>query len=123
MVTKKDLFDELFTIADVTTEERYDLSKFMPWKEDTYDVLNSPFLLCLNELPVWRYYRVNEGFKDIDLISQDAYNTPFYSSLIQIYNNTIEETFPEDTVLKLFNVDALEQLYADMVHKNMGNVE
>ena len=91
----------------------------MPWKEDTYDVLNSPFLLGLNELPVWRYYRVNEGFKDIDLISQDAYGTPVYSSLIQIYNGVIDETFPEDTVLKLFNVDALEQLYADMVHKNM----
>lgn len=118
-MAKHDLFGELFTVADVTTEERYDLAKFMPWKEDTYDVLNAPFLNGLNELPVWRYYRVNEGFKDIDLISQDAYGTPVYSSLIQMYNGVIDETFPEDTVLKLFDVDALEQLYADMVDKNM----
>lgn len=121
-MAKQDVFDSLFTIADITTDERYDLAKFMPWKEDTFDVLNAPFLTGLSELPVWRYYRINEGFKDIDLISQDAYGTPVYSSLIQIYNGTTEETFPEDTVLKLFDVESLEQLYADMVDKNMGTL-
>ena len=121
-MSKQDVFDNLFTIADVTTDERYDLAKFMPWKEDTFDVLNAPFLTGLSELPVWRYYRINEGFKDIDLISQDAYGTPVYSSLIQIYNGTTEEIFPEDTVLKLFDVESLEQLYADMVDKNMGTL-
>lgn len=121
-MAKRDVFDSLFTIADITTDERYDLAKFMPWKEDTFDVLNAPFLMGLSELPVWRYYRINEGFKDIDLISQDAYGTPVYSSLIQIYNGTTEETFPEDTVLKLFDVESLEQLYADMVDKNMGTL-
>lgn len=122
-MAKFDLYGELFTISDEESEERYDLIKFMPWKEDTYDVLNSPFLNGLSELPLWRYYRVNEGFKDIDLISQDAYDTPVYSSLIQIYNGTTQEVFEEDTVLKLFNVDDLEQLYANMVNTNMNALE
>lgn len=118
----KDLYKDLFTISDDASDERYDLAKFMEWKEDTYDVLNSPFLDNLIELPVWRYYRVNDGFKDIDLISQDAYSTPVYSSLIQIYNGTTEEVFPEYTVLKLFSVEDLEDLYAKLVNKDMGNL-
>lgn len=122
-MAKFDLYGELFTISDEESEERYDLIKFMPWKEDTYDVLNSPFLNGLSDLPLWRYYRVNEGFKDIDLISQDAYGTPVYSSLIQIYNGTTQEVFDEDTVLKLFNTDDLEQLYANMVNVNMDALE
>ena len=118
-----DLYGELFTISDEESEERYDLAKFMPWKEDTFDVLNSPFLNNLVNLPVWRYYRVNEGFADIDLISQDAYGTPLYTSFIQIYNGVTEEEFPEDTVLKLFDVTDLEQLYADLVDNNMNTLE
>lgn len=118
-MSKHDLYAELFTIDEVTSDERYDLAKFMPWKEDTYDVLNSPFLNALMNLPVWRYYRCSEGFKDIDLISQDAYQTPTYTSLIQIYNGTTDEVFSEDAVLKLFDVDALEELYSNLVNKNM----
>lgn len=121
-MSSEDLYKDLFTISDLTTDERYDLAKFMPMKGDAFDVLNAPFLLGLNELPVWRYYRVNDGFKDIDLISQDAYNTPVYSSLIQIYNSTTDEVFPEDTVLKLFDIESLEQLYSDMVEKDMDTL-
>lgn len=117
-----DMYDGLFTMGYISTSERYDLGKLMPWKEDTYDVLNSPFLLGLMNLPLWRYYKVNDGFKEIDLISSDAYSTPVYSSLIQIYNGTTEEVFPEYTVLKLFSVDDLEQLYADVVNLDFTNL-
>lgn len=117
-----DMYDGLFTMGDISTSERYDLGKLMPWKEDTYDVLNSPFLLGLMNLPLWRYYKVNDGFKEIDLISSDAYSTSVYSSLIQIYNGTTEEVFPEYTVLKLFSVDDLEQLYADVVNLDFTNL-
>ena len=117
-----DMYDGLFTMGDISTSERYDLGKLMSWKEDTYDVLNSPFLLGLMNLPLWRYYKVNDGFKEIDLISSDAYSTPVYSSLIQIYNGTTEEVFPEYTVLKLFSVDDLEQLYADVVNLDFTNL-
>lgn len=122
MATTDDYYDGLFTMGDISTSERYDLGKLMPWKEDTYDVLNSPFLLGLVKLPLWRYYRVNDGFKEIDLIATDAYGTPVYSSLIQIYNGTTEETFEEYTVLKLFSVEDLEELYADVVGLDFSNI-
>lgn len=109
-------FQGLFTLSEESTEERYDFAKFMPYKGDCYDVLNSPFLLGLKKLPVWRYYRVNEGFKDIDNISFDAYGTLFYANLIQFYNDTNAETFEEDTVLNLFSVEDLENLYAKIAN-------
>jgi hypothetical protein len=104
-------FKDLFKLADYASEERYDLAKFMPYKEDTFDVLNSPFLLGLKNLPLWRYYRCESGSKDIDLISYDAYGTLFYGYLIQYYNDTTKEIFDETDVLKLFSIEDLEDLY------------
>lgn len=115
-------FEDVFTIGEVVSEERYDLEKFIDFKGDCFDVLCSPFLDGLKKLPVWRYYRVNDGFKEIDLISLDAYGTPFHAPLIQHYNDTIEEIFPEDTVLLLFHQDDLEQLYATLSDKDLSKL-
>ena len=115
--------ENVFTIdADYETEERYDLGKFIQFKGDVHDVLCCPFLMGLKKLPLWRYYRVDDGEKDIDLISDDAYGTLFYSFLIQYYNDTFEEEFPEGTVLKLFSIEDLEQLYADLSDKNFDRI-
>lgn len=112
-------FDGLFVMSNYSSEERYDMAKFMEYKGDTYDVLNSPFLIGLKKLPVFSYYRCAEGYKDIDLISFDAYGTYFYSYLIQYYNDTIAETFDEETVLYLFDIEALEDMYAQLSDNNL----
>lgn len=118
-----DKYENLFVIdTDVVSDERYDLAKFMPYKVDTYDVLNCPFLMALKKLPVWRYYRVNEGYKDIDMISYDAYNTLFYAYIIQYYNDTTLEHFEEDTVLKLPSIEDLEDLYANLINKDLSGI-
>lgn len=119
----REMYGDLFTVAEGTSEERYDLAKLMPFVEDTYDVLNSPILLALPHLPLWRYYKVDEGYKDIDLIAEDAYGSIFYASLVQIYNGTNLEVFEEGTVLKLFNVADLEALYANVMNKNFDALE
>lgn len=106
--------EDLFLISNEATEERYALEKFMQFKGDAYDVLCSPFLDGLIKLPVWRYYRVDDGEKDIDMISYDAYGTLFYAWLIQYYNDTIDETFPEGTILNLFDENDLEELYKNI---------
>lgn len=115
-------FDDVFTLEEYTSEERYDLAKFIEFKGDCHDVLCSPFIQALTKLPVWRYYRVNEGYKDIDLISYDAYGTLWYAPLIQLYNGTVEETFPEDTVLYLFKVEDLENLYTVLADKDLTEI-
>lgn len=109
-----DRLEELFLINNEATEERYALEKFIEFVGDGHDVLTAPFLDGIKTLPVWRYYKVDDGEKDIDLISYDAYGTLFYAWLIQFYNDTVEETFEEGTVLKLFNEQELEELYQNI---------
>lgn len=109
-----DRLEGLFLIDDASSEERYALEKIIAFKGDGHDVLVSPFLDGLKKLPVWRYYRVDDGEKDIDMISYDAYGTLFYAWLIQYYNDTIDEVFQEGTVLSLFNETDLEELYRNI---------
>lgn len=117
-----DSLQGLFITADYASEERYDLAKFLDFKGDGYDALNSPFLLGLKKLSLWRYYKVDEGYKDIDLIAYDAYGSMFYAFLIQFYNDTIDEVFPEGTVLNLFNIEDLEDLYNNLLNNNLSGL-
>lgn len=116
------MIKDIFTLSEYSSDERYDLAKLLEFKGDSYDALVSPFLMGLKELPVWRYYKCSEGAKDIDMISYDAYDTLFFAYLIQYYNDTIEEVFDEDTVLKLFSVEDLEDLYAKVSNNKLAEI-
>ena len=107
-----------FYMRDFTSEEKFDISKFMNFENDVYDVICSPFLAEIAQLPTVRYYDVNEGFREIDLISSDVYGEPFFSYLIQFYNNDFRETFPEGTRLKLFSLEDLNEIYYNLSTKS-----
>lgn len=112
-----------FYIRNYTSEEQYDISKFMDYKDGVFDVIASPFINQLYQLPTVKYYNVNEGFKDIDLIATDVYGDPFFSYLIQFYNNDFRDTFPEGTVLNLFSAADLETLYHEIVtSQNLSDI-
>ena len=106
----------MFTIRNYPSDEQFDLGKLMDFKGDVYDVIDSPVLNKLKQLPIVQYYNVNTGYKDIDLISIDAYGDPFYAYLIQFYNDNFLETFPEDTVLNLFSLVDLNNLYNNVAN-------
>lgn len=111
-----------FYIRNYTSEEKYDIGKFMDYQEGVFDVIASPFLNQLSQLPTVQYYYVNDGFKEIDLIAQDAYGDPFFAYLIQYYNGDFRDTFPENTVLNLFSATDLETLYHEIVaSQNLDN--
>ena len=103
-----------FYIREYSSEEKYDIAKFMNFQEDVFDVVGSPFLAQIKQLPTVEYYAVNNGFHDIDLISSEKYDSPFYAYLIQFYNDDFRETFPEGTVLKLFDLSDLNDLYNNL---------
>ena len=107
-----------FYMRNYESEEKFDISKFMNYIEGVYDVLDSPFLNQLRQLPTVKYYYVDLGFKEIDLIAGSMYGDPMYAYLIQFYNNDVRETFPEGTVLNLFSATDLEELYHDIASKN-----
>ena len=100
-----------FYMNDYKSDEKFDISKFMNYKEGVYDVLDSPFLNQLNQLPTVSYYEVNEGSKEVDLIASEVYGDFSYAYLIQYYNGDVRETFPEGTKLRLFSPSDLEELY------------
>lgn len=103
-----------FYMRDYTSEEKFDIAKFMNFDNDVFDVLNSPFLAQIAQLPTVERYNVDEGFKDIDLISSEKYGTPFFAYLIQFFNNDFRETFPEGTVLNLFSLKDLNEIYYNL---------
>ena len=113
-----------FYMRNYTSEEKYDIAKFMNYKNGIFDVLASPFLNQLKQLPTVKYYYVDNGFKDIDLIATDVYGDPFYSYLIQFYNDNFKDTFQEGTVLNLFSLSDLEVLYHEIaISQNSDNIE
>lgn len=101
----------MFSIRTYQSEETYDLAKFINFVDDVYDVINCPFLIKLKELPTYRYYKVSEGYKDIDMISQDVYDTPFFTFFIQYYNDTDKVVFDEEDKLNLFSKEDLISLF------------
>lgn len=101
----------MFTIRTYQSDETYDLAKFINFEDDVFDVINCPFLLKLKELPTYKYYKVQDGYKDIDMISQDAYETPFFAFFIQYYNDTDKTVFDETDELNLFSKEDLIELF------------
>lgn len=112
-----------FYMRNYTSDEKYDIAKFMQYKEGVFDVLNSPFLEQVKQLPIVSYYNVNDGFHEIDLIAMDAYGDNFLAYLIQYFNGDFRETFPEGTVLNLFSLQDLEELYHTLVVRSNVQVE
>ena len=113
-----------FYIRDYSSEEQYDLGKFLNYEEGVYDVIASPFLEQLKQLQVTSYYYVDNGYHDVDLIASSVYGDLFYAYLIQYYNNDFRETFPDGTILKMFSAEDLKTLYHELsVQQNMVNRE
>ena len=110
-----------FYMRDFTSEEKYDISKFMNFIEDVYDVIDSPFLEQIHQLPTVQYYNVDNGFKEIDMIATDVYGDQFLAYLIQFYNDDFRDVFPEGTILKLFSLDKLNEIYTELSSKSKLN--
>lgn len=107
-----------FYMRDYASEEKYDISKFLNFENDVYDVLDSPFLAQLKQLPTVEYYYVDNGYHEIDLISSERYGSPFFAYIIQFYNDDFREVFPEGTILNLFSPKDLIDLFNSLSMKS-----
>lgn len=103
-----------FYMKDYSSEEQYDISKFMDYQDGVYDVVASPFLEQLKQLQTVSYYYVDNGYHEVDLIASAVYGDLFYAYLIQFYNNDFRETFPDGTVLRMFSSEDLKALYHEL---------
>lgn len=114
-----------FYMRNYTSEEKFDISKFLGYENNIYDVINSPFLAQIKQLSTVDYYDVNErGYFDIDLIATDYYGDQFLAYLIQVYNGDFRDRFPEGTVLRMFSIEDLNDLYYTLsIQSNIGKFE
>ena len=110
-----------FYMRNYSSDEKFDIAKFMQYEEGVFDVINSPFLEQVRALPIVDYYYVNNGFHEIDLIASDYYGDSFLAYLIQYFNGDFRESFPENTVLNMFSLEDLEELYHTM--STLSNLE
>ena len=100
-----------FYMRNYSSEEKFDIAKFLNFQEGVYDVIDSPFIAQIQELPPVDYYNVDDGYKDIDMIAEDYYGDQFMSYLIQFYNGDFRDTFPEGTILRMFSLEDLNEIY------------
>ena len=100
-----------FYMRNYSSEEKFDLSKFLNFEEDVYDVIDSPFLSQISQLQTVDYYYVDEGYRDIDLIATGYYGDQFLAYLIQFYNSDFRTKFPEGTKLNMFSLEDLNELF------------
>ena len=100
-----------FYMRNFTSEEKFDISKFLNFEDNVYDVIDSPFLAQLSQLQTADYYDVDNGYKDIDMIATDYYGDQFLAYLIQFYNNDFRTQFPEGTKLNMFSMEDLNELF------------
>lgn len=100
----------MFRVRDFSSNEQYDIAKFLDFRVDVYDVISSPFLVGLSALPCVRYYTAENGDEDLDKTSQNFYGSPFLSFHIQYYNNMTSNYIKEGQTIRLFNLEDLNQL-------------
>lgn len=108
----------MFKVRDYSSDEQYDIAKYMDFRGDVYDVINSPFLRGLKELPVEKYYPVESGNEDLDIISSKIYGTAFLAFHIQFYNGLTTDYAEEGEVLKLFSLTDLNSLCDSLYAEN-----
>ena len=107
----------MFSVRNYSSAEEYDIGKYLNFVVDVYDVVNSPFLTKLVQLPCVNYYEVSNGNEPIDKISDAVYGDPFFAFHIQFYNNITTDFVPEGTRLRLFNLEDLHDL-CDSLYNN-----
>ena len=113
-----------FYMRNYTSDEKFDISKFLMFENNIYDVINSPFLAQISQLSTVDYYNVDYGYRDIDMIATDHYGDQFFAYLIQFYNGDFREQFPEGTKLRMFSVEELNELFHTLsVQSNIGASE
>jgi hypothetical protein len=92
---------------------RYDLAKFLEWKnDDNYDPLNSYILNKILSLPLGGTTQVSGQEGRPDLLSFDLFNDTQYWWILMIYNDLVNvEDITNSIILKYPQQDELEDFY------------
>lgn len=102
-----------FINPDVESPDRFDLARFMDWKnDDVYDPLDSYFIRRQPELLARTQYAVQNAEHRPDMIAFRVYNNVNFWWLILLYNNLVySEELEAGDVLILPSEEDISELY------------
>lgn len=109
-----------------TQFDKFPMSQFMNWDEDTYDVLGSSFLKRMNhEITQGGEARVFECECRFDVISHKHTKSPDYWWFFMEYNNKIDWNIRAEEHIKIPDLNSIFFLRSDMIlstnRKRVGN--
>lgn len=105
-----------FDIKDLPTgadpRRRFDIARFVFFREGTFDVPNSQFIHRIKELPAVGVYTVNNDAFRPDMISHAIYKDTQYWWLLLAFNDlTSNDQFPVGALVNYFSLDDLNTLF------------
>lgn len=102
----------------VTTEQRFDLQRYVGREEGAYEIVNSYLLAQIRTLPVVGIFTILMSPYRPDLISYAIYNDTQYWPYLLEYNDILELTDLKIGVrLNYFSLDRLEEIYLTLSSK------
>lgn len=91
---------------------RWDLARYVAFRDGAYDVLNSALLENVKFLPSIGTYLITEDAGRPDMISHAIYRETQYWWLLMLYNNTVlPADFVAGQTINFFSLDALDSLF------------
>lgn len=99
------------------TKERFDLSKFIEWDPsfEAYDILASPFLERVRNLPPEGFYTISTEAGRMDLISYRIYGSTQYWAILMDYNSRVgHESLVAGSQIMYPRQEDMERVYFEL---------
>jgi hypothetical protein len=100
-------FDTTFS-----SEERYDVGRFMEYANNGYDILTSFFVSRIKDLPIYGTYRIRGEERKPMLLSHQIYGDIQYWWILMMYNGLLDIcALTAGLLLKYPSIDSIEDLF------------
>ena len=105
----------------MTSNERYDMGRFMSYESEGYDIVTSYFVKQVPLLPEGgRYVIIGEEGRP-DLLSWNIYGDVQYWWILMIYNGILDLcSLPSGLVIKYPSLNSIEELFLQLRSKEVA---
>lgn len=101
-----------FLDTDISTEKRWDASKFIPYLNGCYDIVQSYVCMEIKKLPLGGKFMIQGEENDPALLSFEIYGDTQYWWLILLYNGyTSLDDLQTGEIVKFPDLSDLDDLY------------
>lgn len=107
-----------FINKSVTTQQRYDLQRFIERLDGAYEFINSYIIAKVQDLKIIGMFTIRNAPYRPDLISYEIYGDTQYWPFLMEYNHILElEELKIGTQINYFSLEELEDIYLTLTSK------